>query len=125
MPKVFLLRGLLFYYSLIILFNLLFYWLGYAAFIPQNHSTQSNRSNYRLLINSRRAVSLVQKEARIRKVVAKKTVIKKIVRKRVISAAGKAVIKERSKAKVTRGEALNRPVRNYIITTKARPDNSK
>ena len=39
--------------------------------------------------------------------------------------AGKAVSKERSKAKVTRGEALNRPVRNRIITAKARPDNSK
>ena len=68
------------------------------------------------IINGRGAVSSVQKEACIRK---------KVVRKRVISVARKAIIKERSKAKVARGEALNRPVRNRIITAKARPDNSK
>ena len=55
--------------------------------------------------------------------VEKKAVIKGVVRKRVVSTAGKAVIKKRSKAKVARGEALTRPARNHIITTKARPDN--
>jgi hypothetical protein len=84
------------------------------------------------IINSRGPVSAVQKEARIgwkavvyKKAVAKKIIAKKIVGKRVISAAGKAVIKERSKAKVARGEALNKPVRKRIFTAKARPDNSK
>ena len=74
---------------------------------------------------------MVQKEARIKKkviakkAVTRKAVAKKVVGKRVISAAGKAVIKERSKAKLARGEALNRPVRSCILTAKARPDNSK
>ena len=83
------------------------------------------------LINGRGAVSGVQKKARIKKkviakkAVTRKAVIKKIVRKRVISAARKAVIKERLKAKLAQGEALNRPVRSCILTVKARPDNSK
>jgi hypothetical protein len=100
------------------------------------------------VICGRGAVSAVQKEARLqkrkaieisqggtkrpiakkvvaRKAVTGKAVTKKVVGKRVISIAGKAVIKKRSQAKMARGEALNRPIRDRILTEKARPDNSK
>ena len=48
-----------------------------------------------------------------------------VTKPKVVSKAGRRVIAKRSKAVITRGVVLKRPVRSLTKTAKARPDNTE
>ena len=80
------------------------------------------------ILNGQGAISAVQKKAQVLRSKRKAIEILQgnpVTKPKGVSEAGRIVIAKRSKAVITRGRVLKRPVRNLIKTTKARPDNTK
>ena len=80
------------------------------------------------ILNSRGAISAVQKEARVLRSKRKAIEISQgdpVTKPKAVSKAGRRVITKRSKAVITRGGVLKRLVRSLTKTAKARPDNTK
>ena len=75
------------------------------------------------MLNSRGAISAVQKEARVLRSKRKAIEISQgdlVTKPKGVSKAGRTVIAKRSKVVITRGGVLKRPVRNLTKTTKAK-----